>query len=157
MVRNYSRSDLRALSNDLGAELPAPPAKRKSEEFQLQVALVAWWKGYCATQNIPEFLLWHTPNSAVYGGSKENRERMGAMLKRLGQRSGCPDLFLAVPRLQLLDKGLSGLFLELKAPKGVVSPEQAEMLKALSGRGYATYVCRTLEDAQRVITEYLTQ
>lgn len=121
----------------------------------MQVELIAWWSDYCKEVGVPEFLLWHTPNSAVYGGSKENRERMGAMLKRMGQRSGVPDVAVMVPRLQLMGKGLHGLFLELKAPNGVISPEQLAVLHALEHNGYATAVCRTVEDAKQVITSYL--
>ncbi len=156
MVRQYSKADLRVLSTEgLSAELPAPPAKRKSEEFQLQVALVAWWKGYCVTQDIPEFLLWHTPNGTMHSGSKENRARVGAMMKRAGCRGGVPDIALMVPRLQLFTKGYNGLFLELKAANGVLSIAQTEMLAALQERGYQTATCWTLEDAQQVITDYL--
>lgn len=142
----------------------APRRPRKNEEFQLQAALVAWWAVECHKFGVPEFLLWHTPNSAVYGGSKAQREKMGAMLKRLGQRSGVPDLFLAVPRVKAIwhvnEKaefiGHSGLFLELKTPTGRLSPEQEIYHGHLRGAGYRVEVCRTLEDAQKVITEYLT-
>ncbi len=161
-TRQYSKQDLRILSaQGLDAELPAP-RKRKNEEFAMQVALVSWWSAYCKTVGIPEFLLWHTPNSAVYGGSKETRERMGAMLKRMGQRSGVPDLFLAWPRELEGEYGIHrrtlfhfGLFLELKSPKGIISPEQTDMLAELQKQGYQTAVCRTLEDAQNVIRDYL--
>lgn len=138
----------------------APKNKRKNEEFQMQCALVSWWAENCASFGVPEFLLWHTPNSAVYGGSKATREKMGAMLKRLGQRSGVPDLFLAVSqwgRLRWMSTTppAYGLFLELKAHNGVVSPEQTAMLEELQRQGYQTAVCWTLEDAQQVIISYL--
>jgi hypothetical protein len=143
----------------------APKKKRKNEEFVIQCALVAWWAENCASFGIPEFLLWHTPNSAVYGGSKAQREKMGAMLKRLGQRSGVPDIALMTPRIHWGGElGTPtrtctvnhGLFLELKAPNGVVSPDQKIMLPELQRQGYATAVCWTLEDAQGEITRYLS-
>jgi hypothetical protein len=156
----YSRQQLRALATQgLGASLPEPPKKRKNEEFVLQCALVRWWADYCKTVGIPEFLLWHTPNSAVYGGSKENREKMGAMLKRMGQRSGVPDLFLSVAKKKTDSSawwlGWHGLFIEMKAPDGVLSPAQKIMLPELEKQGYHTAVCWTMEDAQRVIQDYL--
>lgn len=157
MPRRYTPQDLRTLSEKgLGAQLPAP-RKRKNEEFTMQCALIKWWSSYCKTVNVPEFFLWHTPNSAVYGGSKEQREKMGAMLKRLGQRSGVPDLFLALRRPFGMCTGSAwgGLFIELKAPKGIVSPEQTAMLAELQKQGYQTAICRTLEDAQNVIKDYL--
>lgn len=156
MPRRYTSRDLRILATEgLGAELPPPKPPRKNPEFTMQCALVSWWRVACVAYDIPEFLLWHTPNSAVYGGSEENREKMGAMLKRLGQRSGVPDMFLAVPRLRLTTKGHHGLFIELKAPKGVVSTDQTAILEGLENQGFATAVCRTFEDAQNVIREYL--
>lgn len=136
-----------------------PKKKRKNEEFTMQAALISWWADYCKEVDVPEFLLWHTPNSAVYGGTKEQREKMGAMLKRLGQRSGVPDLFLAWPRPDsgtMEIDGRNGLFIELKAPKGIVSDEQTTLLAELQKQGFQTAVCRTLEDAQKVITNYLS-
>jgi hypothetical protein len=150
MPRRYTSRDLRILAEKgLDAELP-PPKKRNNEEFRMQCALISWWHQECDRFGVPEILLWHTPNSAVYGGSKEQREKMGAMLKRLGQRSGVPDLFLSVP-----SGHWHGLFVELKSSRGVVSPEQTYILSCLQDRGYHTVVCRTLEDAQIVITNYL--
>lgn len=170
MPRRYTAQNLRTLSEKgLGAQLPAPK-KRKNEEFTMQCALISWWADYCRVVKVPEFLLWHTPNSAVYGGSKEQREKMGAMLKRLGQRSGVPDLALMVPRCKPYSIQIPcvsnsfktqwpsyyhGLFIELKSPKGIVSPEQIAMLAELQKQGYQTAICRTLEDAQNVIKDYL--
>jgi len=157
LSRHYSKKDLRTLVlNGLGAELEAPKPPRKNDEFQLQCALIAWWSEACKGFGVPEALLWHTPNSAVYGGSKENREKIGAMLKRIGQRSGVPDLALMVPRKgSPVETTLHGLFLELKAPNGVVSPEQKQVLALLTAHGYSAVVCRTLDEAKAAITNYL--
>lgn len=152
-----------------GLSIPPPKPKRNNEEFQLQAALISWWSGACRGFEVPEFLLWHTPNSAVYGGPKQARERMGAMLKRLGQRSGCPDLFLAVPRDgHDRNQGRSdndcyanwlptqhGLFLELKSKKGVLSPEQICFRAALIEQDYAFAEVRSLEAGIKAITDYL--
>lgn len=158
---HYSLSQLITLrEHGLSAELPAPPKKRKNEEFVIQCELIRWWADYCKTVGVPEFLLWHTPNSAVYGGSKENREKIGAMLKRMGQRSGVPDLFLAWPREKFafaFSSTVHGLFIELKATDGVVSSEQTGMLNLLQNMRYQTAVCRTVEDAKNVIINYLTK
>lgn len=121
----------------------------------MQTQLFAWWKTACVSFDVPEFLLWHTPNGTMHSGSKENRARVGAMMKRAGCRSGVPDVFLAVPKFRILSSHDCGLFIELKAAAGKLSPEQERCLRSLSAYGYQTAVCRTLEDAQRVITEYL--
>ena len=151
--------DLPAIESHLNGGPPpvlTAPKKRKNEEFVLQCQLIRWWSSYCKTVGVPEFLLWHTPNSAVYGGPQEAREKMGAMLNRMGQRSGVPDVALMYPRESVFPlESCHGLFLELKSPKGIVSPEQKTILAELERQGYRTAICRTLEDAKRVIQDYL--
>src|SRR6478736_715564 len=161
MPRRYSSADIAAMrANGLSAELPAPKPRRKNEEMKMQMAVIAWWRQFCLTVNVPEFLLWHTPNGSVYSGSAENRARVGAMMKRQGCRGGVPDLFLAYPKTRFVRTpaafDVHGLFIELKTPKGILSLDQNVMLAALEKQGYQTAVCRTVEDAQRVITSYLT-
>jgi hypothetical protein len=88
-------------------------------------------------------------------------------MKAEGQRRGCPDLFLAVPRIrtnasgcgsiaQVRATGTSGLFLELKTPKGHVSPEQEVFHQRLTEQGYRVRVCRSLIECINEITSYLT-
>ena len=74
----------------------------------------------------------------------------GARLKAMGMQTGFPDLFLAVPR-----RGMHGLFIEMKSETGRLEPSQREMLALLSEQGYATAVCRSLDDFQDVIDNYL--
>lgn len=74
----------------------------------------------------------------------------GARLKALGMQPGFPDLFLAVPR-----GGQHGLFVEMKSAKGTVRDTQREMLALLSEQGYATAVCRSLDEFRSVIDNYL--
>ena len=74
----------------------------------------------------------------------------GARLKAMGMQTGFPDLFLAVPR-----KGMHGLFIEMKSETGRLEPSQREMLALLSEQGYATAVCRSLDDFQDVTDNYL--
>ena len=74
----------------------------------------------------------------------------GARLKAMGMQPGFPDLFLAVPR-----RGMHGLFIEMKSETGRLEPSQREMLALLSEQGYATAVCRSLDDFQDVVDSYL--
>ena len=74
----------------------------------------------------------------------------GARLKAMGMQTGFPDLFLAVPR-----RGMHGLFIEMKSETGRLEPSQREMLALLSERGYATAVCRSLDDFCHVVDSYL--
>ena len=74
----------------------------------------------------------------------------GARLKAMGMQTGFPDLFLAVPR-----RGMHGLFIEMKSATGRLEPSQREMLALLSEQGYATAICRSLDDFQHVTDSYL--
>lgn len=74
----------------------------------------------------------------------------GARLKAMGMQTGFPDLFLAVP-----SKGMHGLFIEMKSETGRLEPSQREMLALLSEQGYATAICRSLDDFQHVTDSYL--
>lgn len=74
----------------------------------------------------------------------------GARLKAMGMQTGFPDLFLAVP-----SRGMHGLFIEMKSEMGRLEPSQREMLALLSEQGYATAVCRSLDDFQHVTDSYL--
>lgn len=133
-----------------------PKKKRKNEEMVLHMACVSWWGGACAGFDVPEFLLWHTQNGILHAGSKADRERIGGMMKRMAVRGGIPDFFLAVPRLRLFTSGHAGLFVELKTSSGTLSEDQKIVLPELERRGFQTSVCRTLEDFQLVVTQYLT-
>lgn len=74
----------------------------------------------------------------------------GARLKAMGMQTGFPDLFLAVPR-----RGMHGLFIEMKSATGRLEPSQREMLALLSEQGYATAICRSLDEFRSVIDNYL--
>lgn len=71
-------------------------------------------------------------------------------LKAEGVRAGVPDVFLAIPA-----QGYHGLFLELKAPKGRVSPDQKTMLETLRASGYACCVCFGWDEAREAVEGYL--
>lgn len=140
--------------------LPRKP-RRRNLESECQRALIKWWRMACRGFGVPEILLFSIPNG---GGGGEMR---GHWLKLEGQRKGAPDLFLAVGKrphtIPVTVRGVgdamsalcNGLFLELKTPTGRLSPEQEVYHGHLRAAGYRVEVCRTVEDAQRVIMEYL--
>ena len=115
----------------------------------MQRALIRWWSGACAGFGVPECLLFSIPN----GGNWDAKR--GSIMKLEGKRAGAPDLCLAVGR-DLTHGGKYALYIELKTPTGAVSPEQFEFHKFIRAQGYRTAVCRSLEEAQKVITEYLS-
>lgn len=92
---------------------------------------------------------WHTPN----GGHRHIK--VAAEMKRQGVKAGVPDIFVAQAR-----GGWFGLFIEFKAapPNDArVSPEQTAFLQRLEQQGYYATVCRGVDDALRVIEQYLAQ
>ena len=94
-------------------------------EDMIQIEVIKWSKHPAVQKKYPELaLLYHTANErkcSVY---------RGAHLKRMGVKSGVPDLHLPVPR-----KGFHGLYIELKSAKGHVSDNQKWWLEHLTRQG----------------------
>ena len=86
----------------------------------------------------------HVPN----GGKRDARE--AARLKAQGVLAGFPDLFLFVPA-----GGYHGLMIEMKSPKGRLSPAQTMVLPRIENQGYKVVVCYNAQEAMNVILEYL--
>ena len=76
--------------------------------------------------------------------------RQGAMAKAMGLRPGVPDLHLPIGR-----PGYIGLWIELKTEKGRVTPNQRRWLDQMEQWGHRVEVCRSVEEAQEVIEDYL--
>lgn len=125
----------------------------RSTEHDIQSALFTW--AQLQTACYPELaLMFAIPN----GGKREKRQDKkgrwfsptAQKLKREGVKRGIPDIFLPCAR-----GGSHGLFIEMKAPDGRVSDEQARVHKLLWEEGYAVIVCYSLESAIMLITWYL--
>lgn len=86
----------------------------------------------------------HIPN----GGNRNSTE--AAKLKRQGVLKGVPDIFLPCAR-----GAYHGLYIELKAKGGKVSPEQEEFLHGVLGEGYMAAVCYGATSAIELIRKYL--
>jgi hypothetical protein len=120
--------------------LPARPpivrkpraGKRKAPEqsFQRQVATYLLW--------VLQPTAWFT--SIGHGGGGALR---GAILKGLGLKAGVPDILI-------VHRGRC-LFLELKAPKGVVSEEQKIVHKLIASAGGCVAVVRTLDEVKQLL------
>lgn len=113
--------------------------QRYSTEIQEQCAVVE----YCDLRGIPVV---HIPNEG------KRSARYGAQLKRMGLRRGFPDLFIPVAR-----KGYHGLFIEMKAKGGRVSPEQKEWARVLAEQRYLCAVCYSFEEAVKTIEGYVKE
>ncbi len=136
---------------------PKPRKKRDDEESRNQRELIKWWAFACRGLGVPEILLFSVPN----GGWRS--PITGAILKAEGARKGVPDLFLAWGRgvnSAEMDAigGVThlGLFIEMKAPSGHLSPEQEVYHQHLRAAGYRAEVCRSWQEAKAVIENYLT-
>lgn len=116
--------------------------KAAASEHDLQTQCVNWFR---YTNQSYAKLLFAIPN-----GSKRSRfERIQALQE--GLLSGVPDLYLAVAR-----NGYHGLWIEMKNGKaGKVSDNQAEMIARLREEGYACYVCRTFDEFEDCINNYM--
>lgn len=88
--------------------------------------------------------LHHSPN----GGKRSKSE--AAKFKRMGTQAGFPDFWCYVPL-----GGFHGLYVELKAHDGKLSPQQRLMLAKLEEQGYCCKVCYGFEQAKREICKYL--
>ena len=74
-------------------------------------------------------------------------------LKAEGVKSGVSDLFLALP----IPHGPAGLWIEMKAPKGVVSQNQKDFMDLMQWAGYRTVVCRSVDGAMTEIMNHLNR
>lgn len=112
-------------------------------EEQEQIVVIHWAEMFAAGR--PELgLLFHIPN----GGKRTKSE--AARFKAAGVCPGIPDLFLPVAR-----GGYHGLWIEMKAKEGRVSPAQRDMMERLTAQGYRCVVCFSADEAIAKITEYL--
>ena len=95
---------------------------------------------YCDLLHIP---IVHIPNEGKRSLS------YAARMKRMGLRSGFPDLFVPLAR-----GGYHGLFIEMKYGKNKTTKEQEEWLERLSAEGYACAVCYNAAEAIKTIESY---
>lgn len=95
---------------------------------------------YCELLHIP---IVHIPNEGKRSLS------YAARMKRMGLRSGFPDLLVPLAR-----GGYHGLFIEMKYGKNKTTKEQKEWLERLSAEGYACAVCYNAAEAIKTIESY---
>jgi hypothetical protein len=76
----------------------------------------------------------------------------GKHLKRKGVRPGVSDVFIAKTT-----KNYSGLWIEFKYGKNKLSDNQAHFLVDMCKAGYAIAVCYTLQEAKKVVDDYLNE
>ncbi len=98
-------------------------------EQDLQIAVVA----HLRARAEPKVFFWHTPNEAKRGWVN------AAILQAMGMTAGIPDIVIL--------KGGDMYALELKAPKGVLSPSQGLVLQRMKDCGAQVAVAKSLDEA----------
>jgi hypothetical protein len=108
-------------------------AKRASPEEDLHRACYQWVQWQEGRYPLLKHLF-HSPN----GGLRKKGE--AGKLKAMGARPGVPDFLLPIPNGQW-----SGLAIELKSTKGILSEYQRDWLEALKSANYRVAVVRDLD------------
>lgn len=114
--------------------LPEAPRRRHVED-DLQKSVFA----YLARALPDEGTAYAIPN----GGKRHARE--AARMKGLGVVAGMPDIGICY-------RGRA-MFVELKAPRGVVSAAQRETIRKLTYCGAPVMLCRSVEDVEAALRE----
>lgn len=131
----------------------------KTLESKLQASCVEWFD-----YAYPKYrqLLFAIPN----GGARN--VITGAMLKRQGVRKGAPDMFFAkssdrkgalMPHkgqpFKIIYEFYNGLFIEFKAGKGKLTPEQMDFFSIAKENGYKCEVVTSFDQFKGLIENYL--
>jgi VRR-NUC domain len=110
-------------------------ARRRHDEDDLQRAIMRYLDEALGADGVAYAI----PN----GGKRHARE--AARMKGLGVRAGVPDIGICY-------RGRA-LYVELKAPRGVLSAAQKEMQRRLNYAGGEVMLCRSIEDCERALRE----
>lgn len=111
----------------------APRVKRVRDgnaEARIQASIVEWIRTVA-----PDCIVAAIPN----GGLRSKSE--AARMKWTGTLAGMPDLIVLAPLRRML-------FLECKAPGGRLSIDQRDLIIRLANGGFATFICRSIDDAR---------
>jgi hypothetical protein len=92
----------------------------------------------------PDVLAFHIANE------RKTSPRHGAKLKRMGVLAGVSDFFIAEAR-----RGFNGMFLELKIKPNKLTENQKTFIQKAQRKGYKAYVAYDIDEAIKVIEEYL--
>lgn len=94
------------------------------------------------------------PDLNLYCFSIANERKVtpqhGFILQRMGLRAGVSDVFVAIPR-----DTFHGLFIELKAGKNKMSPEQKKFFADMTSQGYLAVCAVGYEAARQIIETYM--
>jgi hypothetical protein len=112
----------------------------KLSEDNFQIACVAWLK-----LQYPKLLVHHSPN----GGKRNGRE--AAKFKRMGTRSGCPDVMIYKQSPPYV-----GLAIELKRGKNGTTENQEKFMAELTENGWLCITVWTMDEFMRLVKGYMS-
>ncbi len=137
------------------ASVPVPT------EYDEQCAVVDWFDRYAPTKGFDARLLACSANGAILGGDGRLRAIQMERLKRMGLRTGDPDLFLRIPR-----PPFAGFALEMKrlnwtppnsGERKLHYDNQLSMLNMLSVQSYHVGIYAGADAAIAAIKAYIRQ
>lgn len=110
-------------------------------EAQIHRSIIAWLRAV-----LPDAIVHHSANEGVRGGKAGMLD--GARKKGMGQVAGFPDIQV------ITWQHVPAMFFEVKSPAGIVSKEQAAIIKRLSEFGYRCAVVRSIDDVRARLFEW---
>ncbi|MCK8788203.1 VRR-NUC domain-containing protein [Roseomonas sp. NAR14] len=135
MLVNHALS----LADEMDELVPpaSPPRKKRgAPERQVMRTIIAWVEAV-----VPGAIVHHSPNEGMAHSEIHRAIRAGD-----GVRSGWPDLDIRAP-------GGIAVLIEVKAPRGVLSDEQDEMIRRLRALGHHVGVANSIETARWVLRQ----
>lgn len=114
--------------------------RRKDTERAHCYALMEW----ASYHSICKDLLFHIPNE------RKCTPAEGWALKRMGVRAGVSDYFLPYPTAKF-----NGLWIEMKMPGRLITPEQKSWLESMKSLKFAAHVAYGVDQAIEIIEKYL--
>ena len=113
------------------------------DESKEQEKLIEWTE-YMRGKYPELTLIYHVPNEG------KRSIAMAAKMKRMGLKSGVPDLCLPVPNCKY-----HGMYIEMKSNRNAPTEGQKKWLTRLSSRGYYCTVAWSFEFARDEILRYM--
>jgi len=127
----------------------APKRQNRQGEFEEQVKVIEW-----ANMNLKRYPCLKFLHASLNGVRLTIGQAVKA--KRGGLKKGVPDLFLPKrARCDTLEVVYSGLYIEMKYGKNLLSAGQIAWARHLNHEGYRVETCYTAKAAIKVIEEYL--
>jgi hypothetical protein len=142
MTRKHKHSALEIMREKTTAQLRNELHADSHEEYKIHCSIVEALERF----KRPGVVSWHTENQ------RKRSKPQAARAKAMGLLAGVPDLIISTP--ESATRPARMIFMEVKAKRGRLSPEQEAFMRAMTNNGHICRVVRSLEDAMAVFTSY---